>query len=41
MRNYLSEALRLEDEALEAIEADKAITEIQNNIDQLFNSILS
>jgi hypothetical protein len=38
MRNYLSEALREEDEAIAKIEADKAILEIQNNIEDLLSS---
>lgn len=41
IRNYLAEALREEDEILLAIEADKAIAEIQENVDNLLNNLFS
>lgn len=41
IRNYLAEALRDEDEAIARIEADKAIAEIQENVDNLLDNLFS
>lgn len=41
MRNYLLEAFRLEDQALEQEEKEIAIKEIQSKIDTLLNQVFN
>jgi|LakMenEpi03Aug12_release.lakeMendotaPanAssembly.Ray.scaffolds.fasta_scaffold524335_4 hypothetical protein len=40
MRNYLSEAFREEDEAADRMEADLAISDLQEHFDQIIDNLL-